>query len=344
MSSRHRTGTVAAVVAPALFVVVAVLVVPLAAFQKNRQKLDKAQLEEAQVVSGAIDAAQSGGAPPADLPVSIESYHFFKTATGQTYVPFTLVVDSSALSDPAVTLLFRAVRKGAVPQPAETKDGKALAPAYQDLEFLTIGVDGGSKARLSRAFQVPAGAYDLYIAVKERNPAAKQKPKIGVTSQEINAPDLSADGLVTSSVIVSDKVETLQAPLKPEQQRENPYTLGLMRLFPRSGTTFARNQELAVYFQIYNPALDGARKPDVLIEYAFYQKQAGTERNIFNDEPSRLDAGSLPPDFDVTKSNLANGRAWPLDKFPSGDYRLQVKVTDRISGKVVTNNVSFSVA
>jgi hypothetical protein len=33
----------------------------------------------------------------------------------------------------------------------------------------------------------------------------------------------------------------------------------------------------------------------------------------------------------------------PLTSFPAGDYRLEIKVTDKASGKSVTQNVSFTV-
>jgi hypothetical protein len=33
----------------------------------------------------------------------------------------------------------------------------------------------------------------------------------------------------------------------------------------------------------------------------------------------------------------------PLKSFPEGDYRLEIKVTDKVSGKVVTRDVNFSV-
>ena len=34
----------------------------------------------------------------------------------------------------------------------------------------------------------------------------------------------------------------------------------------------------------------------------------------------------------------------PLLSFPPGDYRLEIKITDKPSGKTVTQNVNFSVA
>ena len=41
---------------------------------------------------------------------------------------------------------------------------------------------------------------------------------------------------------------------------------------------------------------------------------------------------------------LQTGQAVPLASFPEGDYRLEIKVTDKISSKTLTRDVNFSVA
>jgi hypothetical protein len=33
----------------------------------------------------------------------------------------------------------------------------------------------------------------------------------------------------------------------------------------------------------------------------------------------------------------------PLASFPVGDYRLEIKLTDKLSGKTMTQNVNFTV-
>jgi len=41
---------------------------------------------------------------------------------------------------------------------------------------------------------------------------------------------------------------------------------------------------------------------------------------------------------------LLSSLSVPLATFPPGDYRLEIKVTDKPSGKSLTNNVDFSVS
>ena len=54
---------------------------------------------------------------------------------------------------------------------------------------------------------------------------------------------------------------------------------------------------------------------------------------------------ALPPQFDLAAGHqLQTGQAVPLSSFPEGDYRLEIKVTDKIANKSVTRDVNFTVA
>ena len=46
---------------------------------------------------------------------------------------------------------------------------------------------------------------------------------------------------------------------------------------------------------------------------------------------SRSNATTLPPAFDMSLGHqLQTGQAVPLASFPAGDYRLEIKVTDKL--------------
>jgi len=40
---------------------------------------------------------------------------------------------------------------------------------------------------------------------------------------------------------------------------------------------------------------------------------------------------------------LQTGQAVPLASFPEGDYRLEIKITDKIANKTLTRDVNFTV-
>jgi hypothetical protein len=57
-----------------------------------------------------------------------------------------------------------------------------------------------------------------------------------------------------------------------------------------------------------------------------------------------MNAQTLPPQFDLAAGHqLPGSLAVPLASFPEGDYRLEVKVTDKTSGASLTRDVPFTV-
>ena len=204
--------------------------------------------------------------------------------------------------------------------------------------------------RISRSFTVPAGDYDVYLVAKEPTPEKPPKnappPKISAIKQTVNVPDFWNNELSTSSVIVAQRIDPLPAPLTPQQQAERPYALGMMEIVPAFETKFTKKSELSTFMLIYNPKVDSANKPDVSVEYNFYQKLAGQPEKFFNKtNPQNLNAQTLPPNFDFAAGHqLQSGQAVPLASFPEGDYRLEIKITDKMANKTLTKEINFTVA
>ena len=119
-----------------------------------------------------------------------------------------------------------------------------------------------------------------------------------------------------------------------------------MEIVPTFETKFTKKSELSTFMLIYNPKVDGANKPDVTVEYNFYQKAAGQPEKFFNKtNPQNLNAQTLPPQFDLAAGHqLQSGQAVPLASFPEGDYRLEIKVTDKLANKTLTREINFSIS
>ena len=148
----------------------------------------------------------------------------------------------------------------------------------------------------------------------------------------------------------------MPAPLTPQQQADRPYALGTMEIVPVADTKFTKKSELSTFMLIYNPKVDANNKPDVVVEYSFCQVAAGTEHKegepckagekFFNKtNPQALNAQTLPPQFDMAAGHqLQSGQAVSLAPFPEGQYRLEIKVTDKVSNKTLVRDVNFSVS
>jgi hypothetical protein len=346
--------------------------VPISAQQRNNSQQkppqrSKAEQQDIETLVRLVDGVATGQPAPTDIPITWESNHFVKGQGGITYIPYTLSIDRAKLSSRSVAMYVRMVDKKqasqpAAPAPAPTKDGSnknqrndkdkgdqpaAPAPrptfAWDNLQFIEIPAEG----KLSRAVALMPGEYDAYITIKEKGTDQKNAPpaKMGVLHRELNVPDFNVPALTTSSVILATSVEPQTTALSPTQQEENPYVFGPMKIVPSPDGKFMKSAELQVVFWIYGAAEGTGGKPDVQVEYNFYQRPAdGAEKYFNKTAPQQLNAQTLPPEFSVAAGHqLPGSLVVPLTSFPSGEYRLEIKVTDKPSGKTITQNVNFTV-
>ena len=311
---------------------------------------------------GAPDTTQG------DVSIKWESNHFVKGQT-DTYIPFTLILDRASVASGAA-LWIRVVNAEqaaafatSITAPRPQGNNKNQPPvrtafAWDNGSFVDVP-EGG---KLSRAIQLRPGQYVAYVAVKEKSaaaPAANQRNdrnrndknapppaaapgKVGLLRHEITVPDFAGADLTTSSVILARSVEQVAAP--PTDQESNPYVFGPMRIVPSPDGKFSKSAELSVIFWIYNAQAAASGKPDVTIDYNFYQKLAEGEKYFNKTAPQQLNAQTLPPEFNVAAGHqLPGSLVVPLASFPVADYRLEIKITDKASGKSVTQSVNFSV-
>jgi hypothetical protein len=328
--------------------------------KKAEEKRNKQQQEDVTALVQLVDkvvTADPAGSPTdqtqGEVGIKWESNHFIKGQDGATYVPFTVTVNRANLASPNAAVYIRAMPKGAAPAPAPApaaapanKDEKA-APAprviypWDNAYFTTIRPDG----KMQRAMQLPGGEYDLFIAIKDpSNGDKKQMPKMGLLRRTLVVPDFKKTQLQTSSVMVGS-IEPLDKPLSAADQQENPYTFGTMRILPAADSKLSKNGELNLIFWIYGADIDPVTsKPNVSIEYNFYQKTGDTEKYFNKTAPQDLNGQTLPPDFNMAAGHqLPGSLAVPLMSFPAGDYRLEIKITDKAGTKTLTQNVNFTV-
>jgi hypothetical protein len=303
-----------------------------------------------------------------DVTVKWVSNHFVKGQSGDTYVPFTLAVDKAQLSKGAALYVrivsaeqaasfASAMAAAAVPP----KDGKAVPPPRPSFQWDSVHFLDAPDGQLSRAVQLRPGQYIAFVALKEKSPAPagnqrnnrnndKNAPPaaaagpVGLLRHEITVPDYNTPDLRTSSVIVAQAVEPLSAALPADQQEANPYVFGPMRIVPSPDGKFSKSGELSVIFWIYGAKEAASGKPDVVVDYSFHQKLAEGEKYFNKTAPQPLNAETLPPQFSIAAGHqLPGSLVIPLSSFPAGDYRLEIKVTDKPSGATLTQNVNFTV-
>lgn len=315
-----------------------------------------------QMVDAAIVSApgvQVGDTTQGEIALKWESAHLIRGQNG-VYIPFTVTFDPSSVRSSELGIYIRAVEKGQLPAvvavltppPAGSKPSQPPAIpkyAWDNVHYLQKPADG----RITRAIALPPGDYDVFVAVKERSvaptasvtsPPGTPSVRSGLLRHAVLAPDFNKPELQTSSIILATMVEPVSGQLSPAEQEANPYVFGPMRIVPSKDGRFGKNNELQVIFWVYG-ATTAAGKPDVVVDFNFHVKQPDGAEKYFNKTmPQELNAKTLPPEFNLAAGHqLPGSLIIPMAPFPAGEYRLEIKVTDKPSGKVVTQNVTFTV-
>jgi hypothetical protein len=327
--------------------------------QEFEKKQDEAMKKEAEALSKLAEDALVARGGPNDFSLTWVNQDFLQGPKGKEFVPFTFSLDPTKVNGGTLMVYWRVVPQAAAAAAADGKNAKRVEPVWERAGLVSVA-GGTTPVRLSRFFEAPAGTYDVYVVTKEipseKAPKNSPPPKTVVLKQSVDVPDFWNGQLATSSVVVVDKIEPLAAPLNNAQLIERPYArLGVFELTPATTTKFTKANQLSIFFLIYNPKND-AGKPDLNVEYIFCQAMAGNQPG--SDEPCKagekfynktapqaLNATTLPAQFDLNAGHmLPSEQAVPLSGFPAGDYRLEIKVTDKLGNQTVTRDVNFSVS
>ena len=337
--------------------------------QERPQGTEESQRLEGEAILALADAALAGKPVPADFQVGWQN-EFLKAQRG-TFVPFTLTIDASRLTRPTALIYVRAVpggrSAGADRRPAQNdKKGpetRATDEYPVDAIFPTdLKLEAGQRARVSRGFSLAPGDYDLYVVVRERADPARPRPepKAAVLKQPISVPDFRTGGLTTSSIILADRLDVLNAPIPADELAERPYVIGQNDITPAADRLFRKNEELIVVFLVYSPTVAADKKFDLQVEYHFYLKggrdvtpwptvqtphppEREGERYFNHTDPQRFNPAVLGSQFDAVGHPVMAGQGVPLAGFPVGDYRLAIRITDLLAGTSILRDVHFTV-
>lgn len=168
---------------------------------------------------------------------------------------------------------------------------------------------------------IKPGTYTAYIAVVAGG-------KSGSVKAPLIVPDFGA-GFSISSLILAKNFKQLPEA-KPEKE---PYTFGKIKVEPSTERIFTKSDNLIVVYEGYNfdmPA--GATAPNLEVVFTFQHE---------TDAPKSTPPA--PPNGLVTLKKFTVPTSYPLEKFPAGNYKLTVKLTDKASGKTATQEATYTV-
>jgi GWxTD domain-containing protein len=253
-------------------------------------------------------------------------YSFFKSASGETMVAVTLAIKTTSVmyrtlggkERPDVGIFGKLVDQVNAGKEVPISSQEAFAAAPQNEKA------GISDSLLFQAVvPVPPGRYQAIYGAEDRVAG-----KIGTFREPLIVPDLSNnDALMLSSLTVA---KSLAPHAKADSEKPSPFVFGSLEVVQAAEPIFKHGDSLSFYFQIYNTKKDPATdKPSLEIDYDYSAVQVDGDVKLGN-----IHVGPT--------AAQAQAYTLPLERFPTGEYRLKVTVTDKIAGTKASQELTFS--
>ena len=179
------------------------------------------------------------------------------------------------------------------------------------------------KSAYQKAVALAPGTYKLDVIVRDIASGAT-----GVRHVNVPVPKYDPNKLSTSTLVLAAKLESLG-----DQPAVGMFTIGNVKVIPNVSGTYHRGSPIGIYMQIYNAGIDQTTlRPSVDVEYALMKdgKEIGKQPE---DWRGNSDSGQR-----LTLTRLLDSRG-----LNPGDYALEVRVRDRVSGQSLVQSAKFSI-
>jgi GWxTD domain-containing protein len=184
----------------------------------------------------------------------------------------------------------------------------------------------GTSRIYQKAVPLSPGLYRLDVVVKDVNSG-----NVGVVNTRLAVPRFQDDELSSSSLILADDIQRVST----QDIGLGQFVLGDVKVRPRLDQTFAVNDSIGVFLQIYNLKVDDkTHKADASVEYRVTREKETVPALKFD-----IPADKVPQHGEeMTIENRIT-----LASLPPGKYQLAVAVTDNLAKQTITPTTDFTV-
>ena len=177
--------------------------------------------------------------------------------------------------------------------------------------------------RFQTAFFLPPGDYALNLIVLDNFGG-----KIGTIHKSLTVPDFNKDGMILSDIVLSPESFAWEGVAPEERQGSHQQ----LQVFTGMSNTFRSGDEMHVYLEVYNLALDQKSQKNLFhLDYQILQDEKVLAH------PSQTD---VPP---TQQKDCQVRTSLKIKNFQPGDYILQIRVSDENAGASVIEQTSFRV-
>ncbi len=206
--------------------------------------------------------------------------------------------------------------------------GNRIAAVFEEEVVREISPADYEKSRKrSSAYQkrlsLRPGLYKLELVIRDA-----ESRQLGTLEQRLEVPRYDPLRLQFSSPILAERIEP-----GARESGGSGFLLGDLKVVPRATEGFSLTEELGLYLQIYNFALDAqTTRPALRLEYALASRDK--EPQLWRDTSSQIQyAGAY--------GRLA--RMINLSRLSAGPHTLHLRATDRITGQTAAARAEFLV-
>jgi hypothetical protein len=275
--------------------------------------LSKDEEREAKAVTSELGNAFAGKPVTNGLGLAVLRTDALQAQADKAIMAFGLTLDPSKAPSGKVFMIWRVLPAGADP-----KD-KKVVPVFEN--FSTVTLEGTSPF-IGRLFLAPAGKFDVLIGAHELVEGKASKSPVSVFRQTIDVPALTGGDLMVSGLYVF-RARKYDAPLADIM--EHPYGTPEEESLPLTNPTLSKTEPLRINGMIFNAT-----------------GRVGVEYQAFKDGATEPFKKWAAAEIDPARQGIPD--RVPLTDFEPGKYRLEIKLTDKGSGKTLTESLAFSVS
>lgn len=249
---------------------------------------------------------------------------YFKQSDDRVIVAFTVQTDNR-------DLVFRDI--GGIQSARLNISGRITSVAGRRVGFFEDAVTTTAtttelveakerKSAYQKAVALPPGRYRVDVLVRDVESGAESRQHIGFVAPKFGA-NLASSSLILASVLeqVSDLPVSRQ------------FVIGDKKVIPNLTAAYHRGASIGVYQQIYNAGIDQTTlRPSVDVEYVVLKDGKELGKQV-EDWRGTSTAGER-----LTLARLVDSRG-----LTRGDYTIEVRARDRVSGQSLVQTAKFTI-
>ncbi len=184
-----------------------------------------------------------------------------------------------------------------------------------------------SSAIYQKSIPLSPGTYRLNVVAKD-----VVSGNMNNYEMALRVPSYDDEELGMSSLILADLIEKVPTRSIGTGQ----FVIGTSKVRPRIDDTFKKDEKMGIYLQLYNFTPDEkTQKPQGSIDYEVVRTSDNKKIFEFTEDVATIDGASA--------NQTTVEKVLPLQNLEPGEYRLRMKVTDRLNGETLTPETTFKV-